>query len=231
MAKRPAPKAKPSLKASSPAAPAEPLGARAARKAAQPQNILTAALKVFGERGFAATRMEDVAKEAGITKGAIYLYFPSKQALLEALVRRDISPRIAMIRALLDAHQGPVEPLLRAVIGRVLGFLKEGVLPTYARLIVAEAGNFPDLARFHRTEVVDVVLSGLTGLFDRAMQRGEMRRMDPETAARLFVAPILKSILWRVVFGAIEDKPFDPAPYLDAHVSNFLRGMAPEPQP
>lgn len=203
-------------------------GPRAARKAAQPQNILAAALKAFGEKGFAATRMEDVAKHAGITKGAIYLYFPSKQALLEGLVRRDLSPTIGLVGAGLRKHEGPIEPALRMILTTAQQFMRGDVLPTYVRLIVAESGNFPDIARFHLTEIVSAVLGSLSDLMERAMARGEIRRMDPETAARLFMAPVIKSILWRVVFGAVEDKPFEPGPFLDAHLQTFLRGMAPE---
>ncbi|MET0544897.1 MAG: TetR/AcrR family transcriptional regulator [Caulobacterales bacterium] len=206
-------------------------GTRAARKAAQPQRILAAALQAFGEKGFAATRMEDVAKHAGITKGAIYLYFPSKQALLEALIRRDISPAISVAAARLKQHQGPIEPALRLVLATAQKFLQGDVLPTYVRLIVAESGNFPDIARFHLREIVSVVIGALSDLFERAMARGDIRRMDPEIAARLFMAPIVKSVLWRVVFRAVEEKPFDPAPFLETHIGVFMRGMAPDAEP
>lgn len=202
-------------------------GSRAAKKAAQPEKILSAALEAFGEKGFSGTRMEDVAAKAGITKGAIYLYFPSKQALLEALARRDIAPFLSAMAAQVRAYEGPLEPLLRQVASAALGFMDQGALPTYARIIVSEARNFPDIARFHLNEIVSVMLGALSDLFQRAMARGEMREMEPEIAARLFVAPIIKTLFWRITFSAVETKPFDAAAFLDAHVGVYLRGMQP----
>ena len=203
-------------------------GSRAAKKAAQPENILAAALEAFGEKGFSGTRMEDVAAKAGITKGAIYLYFPSKQALLEALARRDIAPFLTGIATQVRQYDGPIEPMLRQVAGAAVGFLDQGAVPTYARVIVSEARNFPEIARFHLTEIVSVVLGALSDLFQRAMDRGEVRAMDPEIAARLFMAPLIKTLFWRITFSAVETEPFDANAFLDAHVGVFLRGMAPD---
>lgn len=203
-------------------------GSRAAKKAAQPEKILAAALEAFGEKGFSGTRMEDVAARAGITKGAIYLYFPSKQALLEALARRDITPFLTALAAQVRQYDGPIEPMLRQIAGAALGFMEQGALPTYARVIVSEARNFPDIARFHLTEILPVVLGALGGLFERAMARGEVRAMEPEIAARLFMAPLVKTLFWRITFSAVETEPFDAVRFLDAHVAVFLRGMAPD---
>lgn len=203
-------------------------GSRAAKKAAQPENILAAALEAFGEKGFSGTRMEDVAAKAGITKGAIYLYFPSKQALLEALARRDIAPFLTAIATQVRQYEGPLEPMLRQVAGAAVGFLDRGAVPTYARVIVSEARNFPEIARFHLTEIVSVVLGALSDLFQRAMVRGEIREMEPEIAARLFMAPLVKTLFWRITFSAVETEPFDANAFLDAHVGVFLRGMKPD---
>ena len=203
-------------------------GSRAAKKAAQPERILAAALEAFGEKGFSGTRMEDVAAKAGITKGAIYLYFPSKQALLEALARRDIAPFLTGVAAQVRAHQGPIEPILRQIATAALGFMDHGALPTYARIIVSEARNFPDIARFHLNEIVHVMLGALTDLFAHAMAREEIRAMQPELAARLFVAPLIKTLFWRITFSAVETEPFDAAKFFDLHIGVFLRGMAPD---
>lgn len=209
-------------------APSAKTGSRAAKKAAQPEKILAAALEAFGEKGFSGTRMEDVAAKAGITKGAIYLYFPSKQALLEALARRDIAPFLTAIATQVRQYEGPLEPMLRQVAGAAVGFLDRGAVPTYARVIVSEARNFPEIARFHLTEIVSVVLGALSDLFARAMARGEIREMEPEIAARLFMAPLVKTLFWRITFSAVETEPFDANDYLEAHVGVFLRGMKPD---
>jgi len=209
-------------------APLAKIGIRAAKKAAQPENILAAALEAFGEKGFSGTRMEDVAAKAGITKGAIYLYFPSKQALLEALARRDIAPFLSALASQISAYEGPVEPMLRQIATAALGFMEQGALPTYARIIISEARNFPEIARFHLTEIVSVVLGALSDFLKRAMARGEMRAMEPEIAARLFAAPLIKTLFWRITFSAVETEPYDAAKFLDAHVGVYMRGMAPE---
>lgn len=189
-------------------------------------DILDAAYAEFARHGFADARMEDVARGAHVSKGTVYLYYPTKQALFEALVRRDILPRIGPIVAFLRGYDGPLDVALEriaAVAGMLIG---EGKLPIYPKLLMAESGRFPELARFYRAEVVEVMLGGLAGLFERAMQRGDIgRAVAPVMAAHLFIAPFLKAIMWSFTFAATEDVPFAPQPYLAAHVKTFLAGL------
>src|SRR4051794_29937131 len=117
------------------------------RKEARPQEILEAALAVFAEKGFAAARMDDVARRAGVTKGTIYLYFPSKDELFKSLVREAIGGTLAQVTAYADAYQGSARELLVSVlrtIGTVMRTSDRIVLP---KIILAEAGNFPELVR------------------------------------------------------------------------------------
>jgi len=190
--------------------------------------ILDAALNEFSAHGFSDSRMEDVARGAGVSKGTVYLYYPTKQALFEALVRRDIAPRATMVAGFLNSYDGPLEPALRRMTELIGGVIDSGQLPIYPKLLIAEASRFPELVHFYRREVIGVTLGALIGLFRRAMVRGDIRAMDPEITAHLFIAPLLKSVLWRLTFAASEDPPFAAAPYLDAHIGLFLCGLKPE---
>ena len=187
--------------------------------------ILDAALAEFARHGFADARVEDIARRAAVSKGTVYLYYPTKQALFEALVRRDIGPRVAMVSRFLGAHDGPIEPVLSHLVGILAGMIEDGAVPIYPRLLVAEAARFPELIAFYRREVVGVMLGALAGLFERAMDRGEIAREDPVVLAHLFVAPGLKAMLWSLVFVSVETEPMAPRTYLDAHVRLFLKGL------
>src|SRR5579871_3879159 len=123
------------------------------RKEARPAEILQAALASFQERGFAGTRLEDVAARAGVTKGTIYLYYPSKKELFKAVVRSELLPNIEWIESALD-EPGPAAPLLE----RLFTFWARDLFPSpvsvLPKLVIAEAGNFPELARFYLETVV-----------------------------------------------------------------------------
>ena len=203
----------------------EPRPRRAAPEVRQAE-ILDAAYAEFARHGFADARMEDVARGAQVSKGTVYLYYPTKQALFEALVRRDILPRIVPVTDFLNAYDGPLEAAFERVAAIAAMLIGEGKLPIYPKLLMAESGRFPELARFYRAEVVEVMLAALAGVFERAMQRGEIgRAIAPEMAAHLFIAPFLKAIMWSFTFAATEEVPFAPGPFLAAHVKMFLAGL------
>lgn len=189
------------------------------------QDILDAALAEFTRHGFAEARVEDIARGAAVSKGTVYLYYPTKQALFEALVRRDIGPRVAMVSAFLDGYHGPLEPALTNIVSLLAAMIDSGSLPVYPRLLLAEAGRFPELVAFYRREVVGRMLTALAGVFERAMERGEIRREDPAVLAHLFVAPGLKAALWALIFAPIEDAPLPAQTYLSTHVRLFLKGL------
>jgi AcrR family transcriptional regulator len=188
-------------------------------------DILDAALAEFAAHGFEGARMEDVARHAHVSKGTVYLYYPTKQALFEALVRRDVAPRVGAAVQVLKDYDGPLEPVLMGVAGMASAAIRDGRLPIYPKLMVAESGRFPDLAVFYRREVVGQMLEAMTGLFERALQRGEISGVTAQMAAHLAIAPVLKAVMWDLVFGKIEEEPFPPEPYLKAHIQVFLRGI------
>ncbi len=200
---------------------------RRRRKDTRPAELLDAALAVFAEKGFAAARMEDIAARAGAAKGTLYLYFPGKEAVFEALVRTLIVPNLDRAQAIAAAHVGPVTPLLRQVMPLLAGIIRDGRLVVLPRLLIGELHKFPELARFYKLTVADRALALIAGLHRRGVAQGEFRPQDSEAVARLVVAPVLMLAVWRAVFAPHEEHPFDPWRVLDAHVDTLLRGLAP----
>ena len=125
------------------------------RKDARPQELLDAALDHFVARGFAATRLDDVAKSAGVSKGTLYLYFSSKEELLKAVVRESIVPLIGQAESVIEQFEGSSEELFRLVIHTWWDNVGASKLSGLPKLMMAAAGNFPELARFYQEEVVD----------------------------------------------------------------------------
>ena len=188
-------------------------------------DILNAALDEFSLHGFEGARMEDVARAAKVSKGTVYLYYPTKPALFEALVMRDIAPRVEMAAGFLTDYDGPLEPALMRMVEMAAMAIGAGKLPIYPKLLIAEAGRFPELAAFYRREVVGKMLSALTTLFQRALNRGEISGIEAGMAAHLAIAPVLKATLWALVFADTEETPIPPLSYLQTQVKVFLRGL------
>ncbi len=196
-------------------------------------DILAAALETFREKGYAGTRMDDIAARAGVSKGTLYLHHPSKEAVFEALVRENLVPSLAVAEAMVAASADkPAEIQLMAILLILQDVLSDPRRVAIPRLVLAEAGNFPDLARLYRTEVVERGLGLLAGILRRGLERGELRPLDPDQTARLFMAPVLMAAVWQTTFAPIEaeEHRFDPAAFLQHHADLFLRAIrAPRP--
>jgi AcrR family transcriptional regulator len=196
------------------------------RKTDRPQEILDAALACFAERGFAATRMDDIAARAGVTKGTIYLYFENKEAVFKTLARESISPRVSEITENIRRFDGATPDLLRFVITTMSEFATSSGLAVLPKILLAESGNFPELAQFWREEIIELGLGLYASVIERGIARGEFRKLDPQYVARLCVAPILLSIIWRTTFAQFDSIPFDYQKFIDTHLDVLLRGLA-----
>jgi AcrR family transcriptional regulator len=196
------------------------------RKDTRPAELLDAALAVFAEKGFAAARMEDIAGRAGAAKGTLYLYFPSKEAVFEALVRTMIVPNLDRAEALVAEHRGEAALLLRQLMEILIGVVRDEKIVVLPRLLIGELYRFPELAKFYRVNVVDRGLALIAKLHHRGVVSGEFRPQDSGAVARLVVAPMLMMAIWRAVFAPNDPEPFDPAPVLGAHIETLLRGLA-----
>jgi AcrR family transcriptional regulator len=205
----------------------EPRPARARRKEARPQEIVRAALHLFAQRGFAATRLDDVAAEAGISKGTLYLYFENKESLFRAVVQESVVPNIDAIEQLIATYDGPTPDLLRPMVER-FAHIVESEVGCVPKIVISEAGNFPAIARFYADTVVKRGLGILTRVLERGMARGEFRQIDIAQTLPLIVAPFLMMAQWRHSLAPHVDVRFDPRAVLNQHLDFLLRALAPE---
>jgi AcrR family transcriptional regulator len=198
------------------------------RKERRPAELLAAALDCFVERGFAATRLEDVAARAGVSKGTLYLYYPGKDELFMAVVRENIIPLIDEFRREMTLSSAPCAELLRRFVLGWWSRVGETKLAGIAKLIVAEAGNFPEVARFFHDEVAQPNHSLLAAIIERGVRSGEFRPVDSLAASQLFLAPLVLRAIWN---HSIQPCCPDVCPVsnermLAAHIDLVLAGLS-----
>src|SRR5207244_2200554 len=161
----------------------------------RPQQIIDAALEVFGECGLAKSRLQDIAARAGVSKGTIYLYFPNKEELFREVVRQTAVAAIEVGEKTVNAGGSPSEQLYGAMRG-YWAFVSSPIFNTLHRLVLGELHQFPDLARFYADEVVTRGLNLLGGIIRRGTEAGEFRDVDPMIAARMLVALTVMNAIW-----------------------------------
>lgn len=203
---------------------------RARRKDARSGEIIEAALSLFSERGFAATKLEDVAAAAGIGKGTIYLYFPTKEALFRAVVRQAVVPNLKIAETLTKDPDRSAGETLRALAELFLRLLDTD-LTAIPKLVIAESGNFPAIARFYADEVVRDGMTVIRRVLARGIARGEFRAVDLDSALPLFSAPMLLLVLWKHSLGRHTDLQLNPRNVVATHLDILLRGLAADPRP
>lgn len=192
----------------------------------RPQELLDAALAVFVERGFAAARLEEVAKRAGVSKGTVYLYFSGKEDLLKALVQSAIVPQLEHIEALARDHSGSCRELLIKMVGAMWRGIALSPLSGIPKLMLSEAGNFPDLARFFLEAVIQRHWALMRRVMEEGMERGEFRRLPADLAVRIFIAPMMMAVFWKHSFMPLEETPLDMARYFDVALEMSLASIA-----
>lgn len=161
----------------------------------RPQQILDAALSVFAEHGIDAAKLEEIAARAGVSKGTIYLYFPSKEELFKEVVRQKVGPAIANADSA-SASGGSAEDQLRSYLRHQWECLGEQDSEGWIRLVMLELHKYPDLAAFHWDEVVTRSNTILGDIIRRGTASGEFREIDPQTAVRMIKALVLMHVLW-----------------------------------
>jgi AcrR family transcriptional regulator len=197
------------------------------RAEARPAEILDAALTVFSARGFAAAKLDEVAKEAGVSKGTLYLYFESKEALFEAMALEMMRmPVLAQLETIAKAETATDG--LRQLIQFMAKMLADPRRSALPKLIIAESAGFPELAKIWLKSVIQPVRQRLVKLIEAGIASGEFRKVDPWATTKLVIAPFLLTTLWRHTFEAIDDRRFDFAALLRQHMDFLLRGLAAE---
>lgn len=199
----------------------------ARRPEERPAEILTAALDLFAEKGFTATRMEDVASRAGLSKAAIYLYFRDKMALLEALVKQTVLTNLGQARAMAEAHDGPVAEALKAALGFMAERMTESRMPDLMKLVISESRAHPEIGRFYLENVINQGLPFFEALIRRGIERGEFRPVDPALTVKGMIAPMLLTAIWRTVFEPIGAAPLDVQAFVRHNQDMLLRGLKP----
>ncbi|MFH1659001.1 MAG: TetR family transcriptional regulator [Rhodocyclaceae bacterium] len=198
---------------------------RKRRKEARPSELLEAALHLFVEKGFAATRLEDVAARAGVSKGTLYLYYENKDALFKAVVQEGIIPVIAENEAIAAKHSGCSFELLELLLQNWWTKIGQTAFAGIPKLIVAEARNFPDLANFYYENVISRGRALVAGALRRGMDSGEFRTMDVETTVDVVIAPILMLLIWRFSMSCCQGAESDPQTYLRIHMDLLRQGL------
>lgn len=195
------------------------------RKEARPQELLAAALDLFVERGYAATRLDDVAAQAGVSKGTLYLYFNNKEDLFKAVVRAHLLPVLGQAEQTIDQYEGHSSDLLRELILGWWERIGDTKLSGITKLMMAESGNFPEVAQFYHDEVISRGNAMFTRALERGMARGELRSIDAGQVTQVIVAPVIMLMLWKHSFGACQPEPASPLAFLNTFIDLLFNGL------
>jgi len=194
------------------------------RAEARPEEILEAALAEFNERGFEAARMEDIGKRAGLSKAGVYLYFPSKMALLEALIEARVSPLAAqaqtMAKAGRDDPLGALKLLARIAAHRIA----DPNIFAVPRLVIGLSGRFPQIAEYYRTHVVEKARGALEALIEAAIAKQQIRPVDKDAVVRAFIGPMFFEAMWTHVLRG-ESALANPEKLVEQNFDILLGGL------
>jgi AcrR family transcriptional regulator len=197
------------------------------RKDTRPAEILAAALEIFGERGYDATRLEDVGRRAGCTKGTVFLYYESKSELFKAAVREAMSPMVRDTEQAVEEHQGSASELVTKVLRLRWEHMARTRLTGLVKLLLTETGKYPDLAKFYNDEFYDRGQTLLRKVIQKGVDSGEFRKLDVEQAARVVVAPLLFAAVWRHTFESVASTPIELDQYFTTSLEIMLAGLDP----
>lgn len=194
------------------------------RKEARPEEILDAALQLFTEKGFSSTRMVDVAKAAGISKGTLYLYFDSKEAIFKDVVQQRITPQIDHVESIIEGFEGSNAELLKNMINSWWMNIACTSLSAIPKIIVSESGNFPELAEYFTKSVVIRSRDLFSKVISRGMIKGEFEIYEAEVVARLVIAPLVQATIWMHSLKPYDDES-GTQNYLQLHIEFILNSL------
>lgn len=191
----------------------------------RPREICAAALEVFAEKGFAAARLEEIARRAGVSKGTLYLYFADKEDLFRAVVRDTVAPNVGTIRQTVEAVDLPFAEVVRALLPRFAEIAGTVPIGAMAKIVIGESRNFPELAKTYYDLVVSHAVELIAGLIGKAQANGEVRAGDPRLFALTLVGPLLMGLLWRETLEPAGGAPIDLHALARQHAEAVLEGM------
>ena len=180
-------------------------------------------MQAFAEKGYAATKVEDVAKRAGVSKGLLYLYFKTKEDLFKAVIRSFISPRIDALVSDIENTQLSAEEFLRGPFLRFAKSVPRSPARKLLRLLIAEGAKYPDLIAWYWENVVSRGLAAIRSVIAKGVSNGEFRPSALDTFPQLLVSPVIFSMLWKHLFETHEG--LDTDEFLEAHVDLLLESI------
>lgn len=194
----------------------------------RPREICAAALEVFAEKGFAAAKLDEIARRAGVSKGTLYLYFADKEELFRAVVRDTVAPNIEEVRDATLTADLPFEQVARLFLARFAQLTTRLPVGAVAKMVIGESRNFPELAKVWHDQVASRALSVLAGAIEKAQERGEVRPGDPRLHAFSLMGPMLMGVLWRETLEPAGGAPLDLHALAGQHAETALSGMLTE---
>lgn len=198
------------------------------RKADRPDEIVAAALIVFADKGFAAARLDEIAARAGVSKGALYLYFATKEDLFRAVVEQSLAPNLMFIQAA-AANAAAFADLARGLAAFLPQLAERAPIAAIAKMVIGEARNFPELARVWHDQLVGPVIGIFSGAIAQAQTRGEIRPGDPRAYAVSLASGLLLGLVFNETFAPVGAAPFDIPALARQHVETVLAGMLTAP--
>lgn len=197
---------------------------RRRRKDARPSELTAAALDLFVERGFAGTRLEDIAARAGVAKGTVYLYFASKEALFKAVIQEGMEPALAAAEEQVASYAGSTANLLQALLFAWWEQIGSTRLAGVVKLIVSEARTFPGVAQYYHDHVIGRARSLLRTALQHGVRTGEFRALNVEASIDVALAPLLMLSIWSQSLAACGND-IDAVSYLETHIDLLLNGI------
>jgi AcrR family transcriptional regulator len=198
------------------------------RSEERPREICKAALELFAERGFAATRVDDIARRAGVSKGTLYLYFRDKDDIFSAVVRNTVAPNISMIRDGFVDVDMPFSLVAYALLERFADIAEQLPIGAVAKIVIGESRNFPELAKVYHDLVITEAIAIIADLVGRAQARGEVRPGDPRLYAMTLIGPMLMGVLWQETFEPVGAVSINLKTLARQHAAAALGGMLTE---
>jgi len=194
------------------------------RKDDRPAEIAEAALTTFAEKGYAATRVDDVAKRAGVSKGLLYLYFKTKEELFKAVIRDFVAPKVTELSNVVDKSELSAEEFIRGPFLTMLKSLPDSPVRVVVRLMYAEGHKHPDLVAFYWGNVVAPAIEMMKTLLTKGVANGEFRHSAVNDFPQLLVSPVIFSLVWNQVFGA--HQRLDTDRLIETHIEAMLNHIA-----
>ena len=198
------------------------------RKESRGEEILEAALAQFSEHGYARTKLDDLAKAAGISKGTLYLYFENKEAIFKSVVTHYVFPEIERAEISLLSFKGSSAELIHKLIHQWWDIVGETNLGCLPKMIISEANNFPDIAQFYVDNVIQRVRHLVIKIIKAGIDKKEFRKCDPEYVARVLISPMVFTAIWENSLVTYDSEEYDVRKFVDTHLEIFIKGILKE---